>query len=375
MRNKIILIIALIGVLAGVGASLFYGHQKEPQKPVFNPAPNPYEKGIYSVGIVESYQSNGQNTNIYPEVQGRVSKVYVKEGQIVKQDEPLFMLDDSVQRADTEQKLAQAEAALSTLNELKARPRKEVLNVSKAEMDAAKAALKNVKDQLDKQTRSYNLNPRSVSKAILDDARNAVKIAEKKLEVAKNNYELTKAGAWIYDIQNQENEYIALSKAAQSSMALLDKYIVRAPEDGIVLSIQTTVGSLISPQGTYNSYTQGLSPIMVMGGDTEFLQIRSYVDEILINKLPAPSEIAGQMFIRGTNIKIPLEFVRIQPYVSPKIELSNQRIEKVDVRVLPIIFKFTKSKEMNIYPGQLVDVYIGGHGINMNKQAEEEKKE
>jgi len=65
------------------------------------------------------------------------------------------------------------------------------------------------------------------------------------------------------------------------------------------------------------------------------------------------------MFIRGTEINVPLEYVREQPYVSPKIELSNQRTERVDVRVLPIIFKFAKPKDISLYPGQLVDVYIG----------------
>ena len=65
------------------------------------------------------------------------------------------------------------------------------------------------------------------------------------------------------------------------------------------------------------------------------------------------------MFIRGTNISAPLEFVRVQPYVSPKIELSDQRLERVDVRVLPLVFKFEQTKKLNLYPGQLVDVYIG----------------
>lgn len=46
--------------------------------------------------------------------------------------------------------------------------------------------------------------------------------------------------------------------------------------------------------------------------------------------------------------------------VSPKIELSDERAERVDVRVLPMIFRFDKPRGMNLYPGQLVDVYIGG---------------
>jgi HlyD family secretion protein len=53
-----------------------------------------------------------------------------------------------------------------------------------------------------------------------------------------------------------------------------------------------------------------------------------------------------------------LEFVRVQPYVSPKIELSDQRQERVDVRVLPVIFKIAKTSNANLYPGELVDVYI-----------------
>lgn len=65
------------------------------------------------------------------------------------------------------------------------------------------------------------------------------------------------------------------------------------------------------------------------------------------------------MYIQGTSINVPLIFERIQPYVSPKIELSDQRQEQVDVRVLPVIFRFVKAPNVNVYPGQLVDVYIG----------------
>jgi HlyD family secretion protein len=65
------------------------------------------------------------------------------------------------------------------------------------------------------------------------------------------------------------------------------------------------------------------------------------------------------MSIRGANIRLPLDYVRVQPIVSPKIELSDQRQERVDVRVLPIIFKVEKPKGVNLYPGELVDVYLG----------------
>ncbi|ABQ25496.1 HlyD family secretion protein [Geotalea uraniireducens] len=359
MRNKVLFFLAIIGLVAGLVSAYIFGIEKKPQPPVFNPASNPYGKGIYANGIIESYQTNGENINIYPEVSGIITRILVAEGQSVRQGTPLLMIEDSVQRATVAQQKSQAEAALALLEELKAMPRKENLEVAKAQVDFASASLKNAQDQLDKQRQSYALNPKSVSKIDLDNAENAVHVAKANLEVARRQYELTKAGAWIYDIRNQEKQHQALTKAYMASDALLAKYIIRAPSDGVILSINAAVGSYISPQGTYDTYTQGSTPVFVMGSAQAYGGVRCYIDEILVHRLPTPARLKSKMFIRGTDISIPLEYVRVQPYVSPKIQLSNQRTERVDVRVLPVIFRFQKPGNFSLYPGQLVDVYIG----------------
>jgi len=98
---------------------------------------------------------------------------------------------------------------------------------------------------------------------------------------------------------------------------------------------------------------------MGTGKSSGYMGVRCYVDEILIPKLPSADKLVATMSIRGTTTTIPLEFVRLQPYVSPKIELSDQRLEKVDLRVLPAIFRFQPPAEVEIYPGEMVDVYIG----------------
>lgn len=352
-------IVALAGIAAGLLSAYLFGLQKKPQPPVFNPAPNPYVQGIYSNGIVESYQSSGENINIYPEVAGVVSQILVAEGQAVERGAPLLKIDDSVQRATVEQQRWQAEAAHALLEELKAQPRKEVLAVSKAQLDYAKASLKSLEVQLEKQQESYDLDPKSVSQDVLDNAINAVKVARANLQVALRNYQLIKAGAWIYDIQNQDRQYTALNNAYLAANALLAKYVLKAPADGVVLSIKAALGSYVSPVGVYGTYTEDFNPIIVMGHSQSDLAVRCYVDEILVNRLPEASQIHAQMFIRGTNIRIPLQYVRVQPYVTPKIQLSNQRTERVDVRVLPVLFRFEKPKGLQLFPGQLVDVYIG----------------
>jgi HlyD family secretion protein len=359
MPNKIIFGLAALGLLIAVVSAFVLAEPSPVQPPLFNPAANPYGKGIYANGIVESEQALGQNINIYPEVTGPITAVMVHEGEMVKKGDTLLTIDDSVQRATAEQQRSQAQAALAMLEELKAEPRPENLDVAVAQVANAKATLKNAEDQLAKQEHSYKLDPLSVSRDALDNARNAAKIAATNLAVVTRQYDLTKAGAWIYDIQNQEKQYVALSNAYAASKALLEKYTIRAPADGVVLTVEAAAGSYVSPQGAYDSYTQGMDPLIVMGAPENRLEVRAYIDEILVDRLPDRAKMDAEMFIRGSDIHVPLTFERVQPYISPKIELSDQRHERVDVRVLPVIFRFAKPKDLNVYPGELVDVYIG----------------
>jgi HlyD family secretion protein len=359
MKNKLIFALSLIGILAGTSTAYFFSLKQAPLSPVFDPASNPYVSGIYAEGIVESVQASGENINVYPEVTGTVRQILVREGQEVTKGTPLLLIDESIQKATTEQQKSAAQAARAMLEELRAEPRKENIDIAEAQVVSAEASLKTAQDTLEKQKAAYEFDPRSISKDALDNAINAETLAQANLEVARKQRDLTKAGAWSYDIRNQERQTDALEKAYRASSALLAKYTLTAPTDGVVLSINSIVGNYVSPQGGYESYSQAMNPVLVLGTPQKNLNVRCYVDEILVPRLPPAAKINAQMSVRGTNVKIPLEFVRVQPLVSPKIELSDQRQERVDVRVLPVIFRFEKPKDLNLYPGELVDVYIG----------------
>lgn len=357
--RKLLFALSFLGLMAGGVVAYLSAITQPPLPPAFTPPVNPYAKGIYAEGIVESDQKSGENINVYPEVLGTVKQILVSEGQEVRKGDVLVEIDDSIQRATVEQLESQSQAALTLLNELKAQPRKETLDVNEAQVVAAEAALKTARDELDKQKAAYQINPRSISKDALDSAANAVLTAAANLEVARKQRDLTKAGAWIYDINNQERQYNALYKSYLSASALLAKYTLRAPADGVVLAINPTNGSFVSTQGSYDTYTQGMVPVLVLGAAGTRLNVRCYVDEILVSRLPAASAMKAQMTIRGAGVKVPLSFVRVQPFVSPKIELADQRTERVDVRVLPVIFRISQPQGLHIYPGELVDVYIG----------------
>lgn len=359
MKHRLLFVLSSAGIVIGLIAAYAFNIVPSSQPPAFKPASNPYKEGIYATGILESDQPVGANINVYPEVSGTVTQIFVTEGQKVAKGTALLKIEDSVQKATAEQQQSLMQAAKTMLDELKAEPRKETLLVAKAQVGAAKATLKNVQDELAKRQESYKADPQSVSKDDLDNSINAVKVAETNLEVTTRQYELTKAGAWSYDIENQEKQYAALEKSYLSAKALLEKYTITAPADGDVLSINVATGSYVSPQGAYDTYTGGNDPALVMGSSRTSLNVRVYIDEILVHRLPSADKIKAQMSIRGTDTKLPLEFVRLQPYVSPKIELSNEKTERVDVRVLPVIFKVINTKNVDLYPGQQVDVYIG----------------
>ena len=309
MKNKLLISLALIGVLLAISTAYYWGRTQNPLPPAFTPASNPYEDGIYAEGIVETLQASGSNINIYPEVPGTVEQIFVKEDQDVLAGASLLAINNSVQKAATEQ--------------------------AKAQINASRAALKTSEDAYQKQKAAFDIDPRAVSKDALDGAKDAVGLAGANLEVSQRQYE--------------------------TAASLLSKYQIHSLAAGKIISINTAVGSYISAQGVYDTYSQQNQPIMVMGSSGGTLAVRCYVDEVLLQRLPNAGEIDAYMFIRGSTSKMPLKIVRFQPNVSPKIELSNQRTERVDVRVLPVIFSFEKPKDMTIYPGQLVDVYIGKH--------------
>ena len=123
-------------------------------------------------------------------------------------------------------------------------------SVQKATVELAEATLKVDSDQYDKNFASYDIDPKSIGENVLDTAKDTVEQATAALKAAN---------------------------------ALLKKYTLKAPIDGVVLAVNAAVGSYVSPQGNYDTYTQLFNPLVVMGSPQEYLAVRCYVDEILIS--------------------------------------------------------------------------------------------
>lgn len=87
------------------------------------------------------------------------------------------------------------------------------------------------------------------------------------------------------------------------------------------------------------------------------MQIRVEVDEQLAPRI-RPGAKAMAYRKGATDEAIPLEFIRIEPFIIPKKNLTGESSERVDTRVLPVIFRLPANTAIKAYVGQQVDVYI-----------------
>ena len=77
----------------------------------------------------------------------------------------------------------------------------------------------------------------------------------------------------------------------------------------------------------------------------------------------------AQASLRGTpGVLYPLKFVRVEPYAVPKKSLTGDNTERVDTRVLEVIYSLDE-KDQPIYVGQQMDVFIDVGGNSAGESA------
>ena len=144
--RKLLFALSFVGLLAGCVVAYLSGITQPPLPPAFNPRHQSLSQRHLCRRHRGKRSASGENINVYPEVSGTVKQILVAEGQEVKKGTVLLVIDDSIQRATVEQLQSQAQAAFTLLDELKAQPRKETLDVAEAQVVSAQAALKTAQE-------------------------------------------------------------------------------------------------------------------------------------------------------------------------------------------------------------------------------------
>jgi multidrug efflux pump subunit AcrA (membrane-fusion protein) len=319
---------------------------RDPPPPIA-PATSPYPAALAAAGVVEARTENIEVGSATP---GVVVEVLVKVGDVVAPGTPLFRLDDRQLRGALAVKQAAVSQAKSELVRLEAEPRTERLPVQHAVVHEAEAAVAREADAL---ARSQETFARKVTtEQELVARREALASARAVLERARADLELLEAGSWQYD-RDVARSAIDRAQAELDEVSVeIERLVVRSLVAGSVLQSKVRPGEFVgAPPG---------QPLVILG-DVARLHVRVDIDEFDIARfrpgLPAVAVPRGTLQQR-----YPLEFVRVEPFVIPKKSLTGETTERVDTRVLQVIYGLDPGGLPPLFVGQQVEVFIDASG-------------
>lgn len=297
--------IAVVGIGFGIVFSLARHDAPSTLEPKHLPVTSGFTDAISGSGLVEA---NTRNISVGSNLPGIVTELLVTEGQLVVAGQPLFKLDDRSARSE----LVTQENDMATVV---------------AQLEEARVALADQQDQL-KRTQGLKEGV-VVTVDRVNRLRYATRTAAARLEVMRASLEAAKA-------------------RVEAAKTAIEKLTVTAPIDGRIFKINIRPGEFVDtgPNATV--------PI-VMGNDTP-LYVRVTIDENDLWRFRQTAKVTGALR-SNREVKFPLRFVRVEPYVMPKTSLTGSTSERVDTRVLEVIYSIDAT-DTPVYIGQQVDVFI-----------------
>ncbi len=312
------------------------------------PEPPPsttFDRPVAAAGLVEA---SSENVAVGTPVPGVVKAVHARPGDRVKAGDPLFSIDDRELRAELEVAGAAVAAAQARLARLEAMPRREEIPSAEARLREGEADLGDATLQLARMEQVHDL--RAIREEDLSRRRFAVDAARARRDRAQSDLALLEAGAWSEDLEVARAEIRRAQAEARRVETEIERRIVRASLDGEVLQVKVRAGE-------YAASAALETPLMLLGA-VEPLHVRADVDEADAWRVrpgaPATASVRG-----NASLRVPLEFVRFEPFVIPKRSLTGSVGERVDTRVLQVIYRLVTGGPP-LFAGQQVDVFIEG---------------
>ncbi len=345
------ILLAIVGL--GIGyLAVRHSRENPPDLPLARPASvNPFERGVAALGIVEP---SSRSIDIVAPEPGLVVEVGVDVGDHVKKGQVLFKLDSRV----IESQLTRARAAVpvgeAEIARWHALPRTEDLPPLEAAVNAARAILADREELL--RMNEAAAEGKASSARELSAQRFAVQVARAELARAEAELAKAKAGGWEPDrvvALAQLDKYKAEVAALE---LLLDRLSVRAPRDAVVLRRSIEPGEFAPADPKQAS---------LILGDLDHLRVRAQVDEEDLALVSAGAKSIART--RGAEPRtFSLRFVRIEPYARPKSDLFGTTVERVDTRVVDVLYDIEAAGDAGapasvpttIVPGQALDVFI-----------------
>jgi putative ABC transport system ATP-binding protein len=343
--HKLLLpVAALAMLLVAAGQAVKAARERPTVAPPYAPAEAAFRDQVAGLGTVEP---GSENVAVAAPAPGLVREVFVRVGQSVRAGEPLFCLDTRSLEAELrvrEANLAQFEAQLQRLESL---PRPEELPIAAAKVREARADLEDKQDALRRGRRAAGaLSSESLAQLEQFKAEAAARMT--RAEAEEN---LVRAGASAAEKEPARAAVAAAQEQVRQTRVELDRLCVRAPLDATVLRVNVRPGEAAG--------TAPGSGLVVLG-NIEPLHVRVEIDEHDIPRW-RPESLARALPLGDAHQGWPLQFVRVEPMIVAKKALSGGDGERVDTRVLQVVYTLSPRPGQKPYVGQQVNVFVDSH--------------
>lgn len=258
------------------------------------PLPVPGAGYAASVAGVGVIEPRGEAISIGTPLPGVVTAVHVRAGDRIAVGAPLFTIDDRAARAE--------------------------LALAQAQAKSAEVALADARDQYERAQRSFE-------------------------QKATSDAEATRRRFGVESAQTRLAEMRARIGVIRTE---LERLTVESPIAGRVWRVDVRPGEF--------AQAGPLATPLVVVGDDSVLHVRVEIDQTDAHRVRPGA--AAQGSLRGDAAhRFPLEFVRFEPLVQPKRALTGDGTERVDTRVLEVLYALAP-REPTPFVGQQMDVFI-----------------
>ncbi|WP_010586208.1 HlyD family secretion protein [Schlesneria paludicola] len=344
-RNFFLPMLALGMFLFSLYHIMFAAEKLPKETPIVEPPRHSFTAGISGTGLVEA---RTENIALGTAVAGVVLEVCVTNdqlGQRVSAGTPLFRVDDRHLRAQLRTQQANLQLAEAQFQRLQQMPRPEDIPPSEAKVKVAEANRTRLKDQLDRGEQLFG------KKIMADEEFTARRFtflaADQQWQQAVAEDALLKAGAWQQD-KNVSHASIETARASVANLETeIERCLVRAPVDGQILKIDVRPGEFVNASA---------AKALILLGDLDRLRVRVDLDERDISRFKSASRASATP--RGaTGNRLNLRFIRVEPYVIPKKAFTGENTERIDTRVLQVLYEIDDDIS-GVFVGQQLDVSI-----------------
>ena len=306
MSHRLLIpVLAVVGLLVMI-YTVAAGEKDYPSTPPLSePASSPFTHSVAGSGLVEA---SSQNIAVASHLDGTIAQVSAQIGERVEKGAILFVLDDR-----------QTQATLKTREAARA--------VAKSRVEEAQALFSRAKFQLEQVSTLKDLKA----------------VSREEVQRRETEASATRAllGAAIASVAYEDAQIDEVKME-------LERMTVKAPIDGTVLQVNIRPGELVSKN------PGSVAPVII--GDISRLHVRVDIDENDAWRLSKGAKARG--FLKGNaRLETDLSWVDVEPLVIPKHSLTGASTERVDTRVLAVLFSFDPGN-LPVYVGQQMDVFI-----------------